>query len=167
MLFFYVGLGFAMYTATLGIFEMSLAISKQRFMSNTNILNPQDINTKKNNDKVFLSLIESLKDFNSSSDLDDLEINLQDDICLDISYSMLNENGKYSSILNSPDYTDISSYNPGIKSYSTHSKFINSCSLVNNFHRVIISYDNSNIDEYSYYSCIIDMDPICRFELVD
>ena len=53
MLFFYVGLGFAMYTAILGIFEMSLLISNQRFMNKTKLINSQDIILQRNNDKVF------------------------------------------------------------------------------------------------------------------
>ncbi len=167
MLFFYIGLAFVMYTATLGIFEMSILISNQRFMNKTKFVNSQDIILQKNNDKVFLDLLNEIDEFNTSSNFYDLGLIEKENICLDISYSLTNNDGKYYSILTGPNYNILNSYNPGIKSFTPHPRFANSCSLVNDSHRVIINNNESNYDEYSYYSCIIDIDPICRFELVD
>ena len=167
MLSFYLVLGFAMYTAILGIFEMSLSISNQRFINKSKLLNSDQIIIQKNNDKIFLNLLESIQEYNLVYDFEDENIKKQNDICLDIHYSLNYEDGIYSSILSRSEYNTINSYNPGVNSYSTHSRFINSCSLVSDSHRVVIYDDDSNTDEYSYYSCILDMDPICRFELVD
>ena len=166
MLAFYLALGFAMYTAILGIFELSLSISNQRFMNKAKLLNSQDITLQKNNDKVFLSLLKSIQEVNLDYDFGYEDITQQEDICLDINYSMNNEDGKYFSILNQSEYNIVYSYNPANYSYSSHPRLQNSCSLINDLHRIVINED-SNTDEYTYYSCIINIDPICRFELVD
>ena len=65
MLSFYLVLGFAMYTAILGIFEMSLSISNQRFINKSKLLNSDQIIIQKNNDKIFLNLLESIQEYNS------------------------------------------------------------------------------------------------------
>ena len=64
MLFFYIGLAFVMYTATLGIFEMSILISNQRFMNKTKFVNSQDIILQKNIRK-FIKEFHHIMDLNS------------------------------------------------------------------------------------------------------
>ncbi len=50
------------------------------------------------------------------------------------------------------------------RSNSRNTRFINTCSLINKEHRVIISYGSSTNNNYSLYSCIVDDNYYCNFE---
>ncbi len=156
MIFFYVGLGIAMMTTVVSIFETTTNIYKNQYSNKSKAKNTDKIIFQKQNDKKFLQLLNDLKG---------TSIGTGDLICENIKNGFVDQlNSNYSIISN---YSSLNTYNKGISSYSTNSRLVNGCNLVNGFHRVVITPSTIENNTYNLYSCIIDIDPKCTFELVD
>jgi len=68
----------------------------------------------------------------------------------------------------SPIYEDSEIFvSTGTQSPSTHKIFSNNCALVNksNKHRVVITNSSNNIYKYKMFSCHLDNEPFCSFEI--
>ncbi len=156
MLFFYVGLGLAMMTTVVSIFETSTTINKNQHTIKSKAIDSDKLIIQRQNDKEFLKLLKDIKGISlGSGDL----------ICQNIKNGFVDELNTNYSILSK--YSHLNSYNSGIPSYSTHVRFKNSCNLINNYHRVIISPSLLESNTYNLYSCIIDVEPKCPFEGVN
>ena len=155
MLYFYVGLGLAMFTIVIQVFELSTTISKQSYINKTNDLNIEKILIKNENDKNFLKL---LKDINGT------QIGTGMEICTKIKNGINDESDPNYSILSK--YSVLNSYNIGDYLYSSHPRLVDGCNFIKDSHRVLIVPVNTQ-GEYSLYSCIIDLKPACRFEFIN
>lgn len=156
MIFFYVGLGFAMLTTVLAIFETSTTINKNQYNVGSKAINSDKIILRRQNDKKFLQMLNDIK----GTSLGSGQL-----ICQNIKDGFTNELSPNYSILS--NYSILNNYNSGIPSYTTHSKLINGCDLINGDHRVVIVPSSIEINTYNLYSCIIKTDPKCPFELVN
>ncbi len=156
MIYFYVGLGFAMMTTIVSIFEISTTINKNKYTIRV-IKNEADKTIlQKQNDKKFLQMLDDLKGINIGSGqliCQNLKNGFDDE--LDPNYAILS------------NYSILNLYNSGIPSYTSHSKLKDGCDLVNDYHRVIIVPNQKENNAYNLYSCIINVDPKCPFELVE
>ena len=156
MLFFYVGLGLAMMTTVISIFETSTTISKNQNTIKSKAIDSDKLILQRQNDKEFLQLLNDIKGISlGSGDL----------ICQNIKNGFVDELDTNYSILSK--YSHLNSYKSGIPSYSSHIRFQNSCNLINNYHRVVIAPSLLQSNTYNLYSCIIDLDPKCPFEVVN
>ena len=156
MIFFYVGLGFAMMTTVISIFETSTTINKNQYTIRTKTINTEKITLRKQNDKKFLQMLNDIK----GNSLGSGQL-----ICQNIKSGFTDQlNPNYSILSN---YSVLDSYNYGVPSSSTHNRITNGCSLINGAHRVIIVPSSSEVNTYNLYSCIIEIDPRCPFELVN
>ena len=156
MLFFYVGLGLAMMTTVVAIFETSTTISKNQYTIRSKSVDSDKLIVQKQNDKKFLELL---------NDLQGISLGSGDIICQNIKNGFTDELDTNYSILSK--YIQLNNYNSGIPSYSTHVRFKNGCNLINNFHRVVITPSLLESNTYNLYSCIIDVEPKCPFELAN
>ena len=50
------------------------------------------------------------------------------------------------------------------RSQSSHPKLFNSCTLISNNHRVVISYRNPTVNTFGLYSCTNSSQEYCEFE---
>ena len=156
MIFFYIGIGLAMMTSVLSIFEIATAINKNTFTVRNN---PEDSNKlffQKENDKKFLRML---------NDIRGIDLGSGGQICQNLKNGFSDELDDNYSILSNYSILDI--YNSGIPSYSTHPRLINGCDLVNGYHRVVIVPSSSETNTYNLYSCITTVDPKCTFEMID
>ena len=156
MIFFYVGIGFAMMTTVVAIFETSTNINKNQYTIKYKSIDSDKLILKKQNDKKFLQILNDIKGISFGSG----EI-----ICQNLKNGFEDEDDSNYSILSS--YSILNTYNSGIPSYSSHSRLKNGCDLVNGFHRVVIVPSSIENNTYDLYSCIIDVEPKCPFELVN
>jgi len=156
MLFFYVGLGFAMITTVVAIFQTSTTISKTHYVNKSEVKDSDKILLQKQNDKKFLEMLNDIKGISLGSG---------EQICQNIKNGFTNELDTNYSILS--NYSVLNSYNTGIKSYSSHNRIKNGCNLINGSHRVVIVPSSTEVNSYNLYSCIVDIDPKCSFELYD
>ena len=116
MAFFYGGLGIAMMTGIVGIFQIAVSLKTQQ-----HLYKPiQAIATsQKEKDKRFLQLL---------NDLSQLTISLEDtdqNICQYIRSGILNSEHPFNPLLS--NYIDLSEYNSGGVINSSHSKLENGC----------------------------------------
>ena len=156
MIFFYVGLGFAMLTTVLAIFETSTTINKNQYNAGSKAINSDKVILRRQNDKKFLQMLNDIK----GTSLGSGQL-----ICQNIKDGFTNELSPNYSILS--NYSILNNYNSGIPSYSSHSKLMNGCNLINGDHRIVIVPSSIEINTYNFYSCIIKTDPYCPFELVN
>ena len=156
MLFFYLGIGFAMLTSALGIFRTSTTISKNQYPIHNNSIDSDKVIMQKQNDIKFLQILNDLKGKSlGSGDL----------ICKNLKNGFSDELNENHFILSK--YPILKTYNSGIPSYSSHKKLKDGCDLVNDFHRVVIVPSSTENNTYDLYSCIIDFDPKCPFEIAN
>ena len=57
-----------------------------------------------------------------------------------------------------------SKYKIDDRSISRNTRLTNTCSLINNEHRILISFGSQNSNTYSLYSCIVDDNYYCNYE---
>ncbi len=156
MIFLYAGLGFAMLTTVIAIFETSTLLSNRGFIDTSKTIDQEITLLKKQNDKLFLQLLE---------DLEGRPLGLGNEICQNIKNGFVDEsNPNYSKL---SKYSILNSYNSAIQSDSVHSRLKNGCELVKDSHRIIIVPSSKESNKFNYYSCIIDINPKCSFELVN
>ncbi len=155
MLFFYVGLGFAMFTTVVQIFEISTTISKQSSVNKPKTIDTEKLLHKRQYDKRFLQLLNDIKG-NSLGEGSNICVNIKNGITdqLDSNYSILSK------------YSDLSSYNSSFTLSSNHIRFQNGCALSNSSHRVIITPSSIESNSYYFHSCIISIQPECSFEQI-
>ena len=156
MIFFYVGLGYAMMTSILSIFQIATTINKNQYTTRNNSVNSNKLFFQKENDKKFIEMLNDMKGIPLGSGeliCENLKNGFTDE--LDDNYSILS------------NYSILDSYNTGIPSYSTQPRLINGCNLVNGYHRVVIVPSSMETNTYNLYSCIVKVEPQCPFELVD
>ena len=156
MIFFYVGLGFAMMTTVVAIFETSTNINNNRYSSRSKSIDTDQLILKKQNDKKFLQMLQDIK----GTSLGSGQL-----ICQNIKNGFTDENDANYSILS--NYSMLNNYNSAVTSYATHSRIKDGCDLVNGVHRVIIVPSSIESNAYNLYSCIIKVEPKCPFELVN
>jgi len=152
MLYFYIGVGLAMFTVVIKVFEISTTISKQSYLNKTNDLDINNLLIKNENDKTFLKL---LKDINGT------QLGLNKEICTNIKNGINNESDPNYSILSK--YTALNSYNIDNNFYSSHPRLVDGCGLTTDSHRLLIVPINNQV-KYSLYSCILDFETSCSFE---
>ncbi len=156
MIFFYVGLGFAMFTTVVAIFETSTTISKHDYINKSKILDANKIIFQKQNDKKFLQMLNDIKGTSLGSG---------PNICQNIKSGFVDElDPNFSTLSN---YSVLNTYNSGIPSYTSHPRLKNGCNLINSFHRIVIVPSPIEANNYSLYSCIIDIEPKCSFEFLN
>ena len=156
MIFFYVGIGFAMLTTVISIFETSTTINKNKYLIRGISRESDKIILRKQNDKKFLQMLNDMKGKSIGSG---------EEICQNIKKGFTDNLDSNHAILS--NYSMLNIYNPGIPSYTSHIRLKNGCELVNNFHRVIIVPSSLESNTYNLYSCIINIEPKCSFELTN
>ncbi len=156
MIFFYVGLGAAMITTVVAIFETSTTLNKNQYTERTKSIDEDKRIFQNQNDKKFLQLLD---------DINGRSIGTGQLICENIKNGFTDELDPNYSILS--NYSILNNYKKGISSYTSHVRLKNGCDLVNGFHRVIIVPSSIKNNNYNLYSCIIDIEPKCSFELVN
>ena len=156
MIFFYVGIGIAMMTSVLSIFEISTTINKNQYTIRNKSSNSNELFFQKENDKRFLQML---------NDMRGISLGSGPIICQNLKNGFTDELDNNYSILS--NYSILDSYNAGIQSNSTHPRLTNGCDLVNGFHRVVIVPSSIETNTYNLYSCIIKVEPKCTFEMVD
>ena len=151
MIYFYVGLGIAMLTGIISVFEMATTITRQQMNNRPPKYDDNERIVQKQNDRRFLQLLnESTESLGEGNEL-----------CLNIKEGMSNINNSNFSLLSK--YNDLLDFNPGIPIYSSHSSFINGCDLNKGKHRLIIVPNNDISIKYSLYSCLT-ISSKCKFE---
>ena len=127
MIFIYAGLGFAMLTTVVGIFEMSMTINKRQFIDESKTIDPDIRLLQNQNDRQFLSLLKELEGISLGSG---------QDICLNIKNGFTDElDPNYSKL---SKYSILNNYTTAIPSYSVHQRLKNGCELIKDSHRIII-----------------------------
>ena len=154
MLFFYVGIGFAMITTIISMFESSMLLNKKVYISDKKLLDPNELNLRKPNDKKFLQLL---------NELNGISLGSGKEICQTIKNGFTDELNANYNILSK--YSELNIYEPGIESNTNHSRLIGGCDLVKDSHLVIILPSSTDINTYNLYSCITNIEPKCIFEL--
>ena len=149
MIFFYVGLGFAMMTTVISIFETSTTLNKNQYTNRSISLDTDKLIEQRQNDKKFLQMLDDLKG---------QSLGTGDSICQNIKNGFTDELDSNYSILS--NYSFLNDYNYGIPSYSTNVRLENSCNLVKGFHRIIIVPSSIENNAYNIYTC---MTPIFIF----
>ena len=151
MIYFYVGLGIAMLTGIISVFEMATTITRQQMNNRPPKYDDNERIVQKQNDRRFLQLLnESTESMGEGNEL-----------CLNIKDGMSNINNSNFSLLSK--YNDLLDFNPGIPISSSHSSFINGCDLNKGKHRLIIVPNNDISIKYSLYSCLT-ISSKCKFE---
>ena len=104
MIFFYVGIGFAMLTSVVAIFETSTTITKnQSLTETTNSIQEDKLILKKQNDIIFLKMLDDLKG---------LSLGSGDEICQNIKDGFANQSNSNHSILS--NYSVLNNFNYGM-----------------------------------------------------
>jgi len=153
MIFFYVGLGIAMMTTVVAIFDTSTTISKNQYTIKNKSINTDKVILRKQNDKKFLQMLDDIKGTSlGSGPL----------ICQNLKNGFTNELDSNYSILSK--YSMLNIYNSAIPSYASHSRLKDGCELVYGSHRVVIVPSSIENNTYNLYSCIINVEPKCQFE---
>tara|TARA_B100001250_G_scaffold412735_1_gene444761 strand:- start:1835 stop:2305 length:471 start_codon:yes stop_codon:yes gene_type:complete len=156
MIFLYAGIGFAMMTTVVAIFETSMTINKRQFVNKSKVIDPEIRLLQKQNDKLFLRMLD---------DANGISLGSGNEICQNIKNGFVNElDPNYSTF---SKYSILNSYSTAIPSYSLHSRLKNSCQLIKDSHRIIIVPSSIQSNKFNYYSCIIDIDDKCSFEMLN
>ncbi|AIQ97330.1 hypothetical protein [Prochlorococcus sp. MIT 0801] len=154
MLFFYVGIGFGMFTTIFAMLQTSMILNKKVYINDKKLLDPNEFNLRKPNDKKFLQLL---------NEMSGVSLGSGNEICQNIKNGFTDKLDTNYTILSK--YSELNIYEPGIESNTNHSRFIGGCDLVKDSHRVIIVPNSTDINTYNLYSCIINTEPKCIFEL--
>lgn len=153
MIFFYAGLGFAMLTSVVAVFETSTILNKKQFINKTISLDAEEILLQKQNDKIFLQMLNDIKGNN---------LGIGKEICQNIKNAFTDSSDPLNYIL--VNYISLNNYDLGIPSYSDHARLKNGCEFIKDSHRVIIVPTNNEPKSYKLYSCLINIEPKCSFE---
>tara|TARA_Y100000766_G_C18893791_1_gene599905 strand:+ start:287 stop:757 length:471 start_codon:yes stop_codon:yes gene_type:complete len=156
MIFFYVGIGFAMLTTVASIFQTSISINSSQYQNKPKSIDLDKVLIQKQNDKKFLQLLDDIKGRNLGSGIE---------ICQNIKNGFTNELDINYSIL--APYSVLNNYNSGVSSFSSNPRIKNGCNLIFNSHRIVIVPSSQETNTYNLYSCIVNIEPKCFFELVD
>ena len=97
------------------------------------------------------------------NDIKGISLGSGEDICQNIKNGMVDELDSNYSVLS--NYSILNSYNTGLASYYSHPRLQNGCNLTYGSHRVVIAPSSSEINSYNLFSCIIEIEPKCNFEL--
>ena len=154
MIFYYAGIGFAMLTTVVAVFETSTTINKKQFINKTIAVDEEKIILQKQNDKVFLQMLNDIKG---------KSLGVGQEICQNIKNGFTDSSNPNSYIL--VNYASLNNYDIGIPSYSDHVRLKNGCQFIKDSHRVIIVPYTDELNSYKLYSCLIDIEPKCDFEL--
>tara|TARA_B100000579_G_scaffold183545_1_gene149537 strand:- start:208 stop:675 length:468 start_codon:yes stop_codon:yes gene_type:complete len=153
MIFFYAGIGFAMLTTVVALFETSTTINKKQFINKSITSDNEKILIQKQNDKIFIQMLDDMKG---------KSLGLGQEICQNIKSGITDPSNQNHYILT--NYTNLNDYSLGIQSYSNHARIKNGCELVKNSHRVIIVPSPIQANTYNLFSCVISIEPKCSFE---
>ena len=153
MIFFYVGIGFGMFATIIAMFESSMFLNKKIYINDNKLLDPNELNLRKPNDKKFLQLLNEMNGISLGSGME---------ICQNIKDGFTDELNPNYNILSK--YSELNIYEPGIASNTNHSRLMGGCDLVKDSHRVIIVPNSMEINTFNLYSCITNIEPTCTFE---
>tara|TARA_Y100001968_G_C19347668_1_gene712951 strand:+ start:752 stop:1222 length:471 start_codon:yes stop_codon:yes gene_type:complete len=156
MIFFYVGIGLAMMTTVLGIFETSITLNKNNYTTKSKAINEDKLILQRQQDKKFLQMLNDIKGRSLGSD---------QVLCQNIKNGFVDQFDPNYTILSK--YSILNNYTSGIPSNTSHIRLKNGCDLINGSHRVVIVPSSIESNTYNLYSCIIDIEPKCPFELVN
>ena len=156
MIFFYVSIGLAMLTTIVAIFETSLSINKNQYTTRKKQIDSGKIILQKQNDIKFLQMLTDLK----GKSLGSGQL-----ICENLKNGYTNQLDSNYYIISK--YSLLNNYTSGIPSYTSHSRLKDGCDLVYDSHRVLIIPNKIQDNTYKLYSCIIEVEPKCPFEVVN
>lgn len=139
MIYLYAGMGVAMLTAIMAMFEMANGLTGQQMFSRP----PKDVylqSVHQTYDQSFLRLIESMDtSWNCPMIRQEIESN--------------------------PLFSNIKSYRDGLPSESTHQLLMGSCVFSNGNHRVLISpLPQGSTKSHRLFSCLLVDEVMCSFE---
>jgi len=144
MTYLYAGLGIAMLTAVMAMFQIAMGLSQQQMVSKP----PRDAYLKsvwQSNDQQFLRLVKTM----------DSGWGAGPTLCDKIRQT----------IAASSTYSSLSDYGPGLVSPSSHPRLMGACALANGSHRVLIAPTPAGATGYRLYSCLIKAGDVeCGFE---
>ena len=152
MIFFYTGIGFAMFTSVLAILQTSALLNKNHFLDKSNQKDTDKILIQKQHDTKFIQL---LSEQNLSS------LGKGQDICANLKKGFTDISDPNYSIFNK--YLILNSYNQ-IEVNSLNTRLSKGCGMNNKNHRVIIVPSSNKDMKYNIFSCIIESDSYCSFE---
>lgn len=139
MIYLYAGMGVAMLTAIMAMFEMANGLTGQQMFARP----PKDAylqSIHQTYDKSFLRLIESMDTSTTCSTM-------------------------RSELENNPVFSDIQPYRAGLPSESTHQFLSGSCVFSNGNHRVLISpLPQRSTKSHGLFSCLLMDEVLCSFE---
>lgn len=139
MTYLYAGMGIAMLTAIMAMFEMANGLTGQQIFSRPGE-DPYLQSVYQTFDKRFLKLVDS---------------RAQPWTCQEIRQEL---DGN-------PSFSDISSYQDGLPTESIHPLFIGSCVFNKGSHRVLVSVPTEGLRTATrVFSCLLVDDVICPFE---
>jgi len=148
MTYLYAGLGIAMLSAVMAMFQIAMGLTQQQMVSKP----PQDTYLKsvwQSNDQQFLQLVKTM----------DSGWGTGSTLCDKIKQT----------IAASSTYSSLSDYDPGLVSSSLHLRFdgpCEPCALANGSHRVLIAAAPAGAAGYRLYSCLIKAGDVeCGFEM--
>ena len=61
MIFFYIGIGMAMFTTVVAIFQTSVTLNKNQYLNTSKPIEPDKLLLQKQNDKIFLQMLNDIK----------------------------------------------------------------------------------------------------------
>jgi len=144
MTYLYAGLGIAMLTAVMAMFQIAMGLTQQQIVSKP----PQDTYLKsvwQSNDQQFLRLIKTM----------DSGWGTGSTLCDKIRQT----------IATTSMYSSLSDYGPGLVSSSSHPRLMGACALANGGHRVLIAPAPAGATGYRLYSCLVKAGDVeCGFE---
>ena len=155
MLFFYTGIGFAMFTTVLAMLQTSAALNKNQFLDKIIKIDADKILLRKKNDTKFIQLFAEL----GSRSLGSGQM-----ICSNLKTGFTDISDPNYSILNK--YSTLNSYTQ-IEVNSLNSRLISGCGLNHKNHRVVIVPNSDESMKYNFFSCIIETSYVCKFEDID
>jgi len=154
MTYLYAGLGIAMLTAVMAMFQIAMGLTQQQIVSKP----PRDNYLQspwQSNDRQFLRLIKTMEESPKFKPTCDIIKNAIDK----------------DKALNSPFFPGLHPYNLTQGSASNHARLAGACALVNQDHRVLIAPAPSGATGYRLYSCLIAASDVregrveCKFEM--
>ena len=144
MTYLYAGLGIAMLTAVMAMFQIAMGLTQQQIVSKP----PQDTYLKsvwQSNDQQFLRLIKTM----------DSGWGTGATLCDKIRQT----------IATTSTYSSLSDYGSGLVSSSSHPRLTGACALANGSHRILIAPPPAGAMGYRLYSCLITGGDVeCGFE---
>jgi len=150
MTYLYAGLGLAMLTAVMAMFQVAMGLTQQQIVSQP----PQDryLNSVgRSNDRKFLRLMNVI---NAGSGPGSTCDKIKDVIDKDKQKPSINQ-----------EFHDLYAYGQGLVISSSHFRLDGACALPNGSHRVLIAPAPAGAKGYRLFSCLITgSDDQCGFE---